>query len=245
MNILIADDDAELCQLLKQYLEQEGMVVETATDGISAIERLKIKAFDLLILDVMMPRLNGFDTLRTLRVTSDIAIIMLTAKGEKVDRITGLEMGADDYLAKPCDPDELIARIRAVTRRSQATKADKQATQVGKQDDEVITLDNLTIIKTSRQVLLNNELLALTTTEYDLLLLLTDKAGILVSRENLSELGLGKPLQIHDRSIDVHISHLRKKLGEDVFGRERIKTVRGTGYQYLTYPDAQYEQSQL
>ncbi len=229
MNILIADDDAELCQLLKQYLEQEGMAVETAADGISAIERLKVKDFDLLILDVMMPRLNGFDTLKTLRMTSDIAIIMLTAKGEKIDRITGLEMGADDYLAKPCDPDELIARIRAVTRRSQATKVDKQ-------DDEVITLDNLTIIKTSRQARLNNELLELTTTEYDLLLLLTDNAGILVSRENLSELGLGKPLQIHDRSIDVHISHLRKKLGEDVFGRERIKTVRGTGYQFLIYP---------
>lgn len=231
MNILIADDDAELCQLLKQYLEQEGMAVETAADGISAIERLKVKDFDLLILDVMMPRLNGFDTLKTLRMTSDIAIIMLTAKGEKIDRITGLEMGADDYLAKPCDPDELIARIRAVTRRSQATKVDKQ-------DDEVITLDNLTIIKTSRQAMLNNELLELTTTEYDLLLLLTDKAGILVSRENLSELGLGKPLQIHDRSIDVHISHLRKKLGEDLLGRERIKTVRGTGYQFLIYPGA-------
>ncbi len=231
MNILIADDDAELCQLLKQYLEQEGMAVETAADGISAIERLKVKDFDLLILDVMMPRLNGFDTLKTLRMTSDIAIIMLTAKGEKIDRITGLEMGADDYLAKPCDPDELIARIRAVTRRSQATKVDKQ-------DDDVITLDNLTIIKTSRQAMLNNELLELTTTEYDLLLLLTDKAGILVSRENLSELGLGKPLQIHDRSIDVHISHLRKKLGEDLLGRERIKTVRGTGYQFLIYPGA-------
>jgi len=231
MNILIADDDAELCQLLKQYLEQEGMAVETAADGISAIERLKVKDFDLLILDVMMPRLNGFDTLKTLRMTSDIAIIMLTAQGEKIDRITGLEMGADDYLAKPCDPDELIARIRAVTRRSQTTKVEKQY-------DDVITLDNLTIIKTSRQAMLNDELLELTTTEYDLLLLLTDKAGILVSRETLSELGLGKPLQIHDRSIDVHISNLRKKLGEDLLARERIKTVRGTGYQFLIYPSS-------
>jgi len=231
MNILIADDDAELCQLLKQYLEQEGMAVETAADGISAIERLKTKDFDLLILDVMMPRLNGFDTLKALRVTSDIAIIMLTAQGEKIDRITGLEMGADDYLAKPCDPDELIARIRAVTRRSQTTKVEKQY-------DDVITLDNLTIIKTSRQAMLNDELLELTTTEYDLLILLTDKAGILVSRETLSELGLGKPLQIHDRSIDVHISNLRKKLGEDLLARERIKTVRGTGYQFLIYPSS-------
>lgn len=231
MNILIADDDAELCQLLKQYLEQEGMAVEIAADGISAIERLKVKDFDLLILDVMMPRLNGFDTLKALRMTSDIAIIMLTAKGEKIDRITGLEMGADDYLAKPCDPDELIARIRAVTRRSQTTKAEKQG-------DELVTLDNLTIIKTSRQARLNNELLELTTTEFDLLLLLAEQAGILVSRESLSEFGLGKPLQSHDRSIDVHISHLRKKLGEDLLGRERIKTVRGTGYQFLIYPGA-------
>jgi len=138
-------------------------------------------------------------------------------------------MGADDYLAKPCDPDELIARIRAVTRRSQTTKAEKQG-------DELVTLDNLTIIKTSRQARLNNELLELTTTEFDLLLLLAEQAGILVSRESLSEYGLGKPLQSHDRSIDVHISHLRKKLGEDLLGRERIKTVRGTGYQFLIYP---------
>jgi len=238
MNILIADDDVELCQLLKQYLEQEGMTVDTAVDGISAIERLKTKDFDLLILDVMMPRLNGFDTLKTLRMTSDIAIIMLTAKGEKIDRISGLEMGADDYLAKPCDPDELIARIRAVTRRSKTPKADKQVTKLKKQGDDVITLDNLTIFKTSRQVMLNNELLVLTTTEFDLLVLLTEQAGVLVSREKLSELGLGKTLQTHDRSIDVHISNLRKKLGEDLHGRERVKTVRGTGYQFLIYPAA-------
>ncbi|WOH39501.1 response regulator transcription factor [Thalassotalea fonticola] len=230
MKILIADDDVELCQLLKEYLEQEGMTVQTVPDGHSAIEILNTQVFDILILDVMMPKLNGFDTLKELRTNSDIAVIMLTARGEKVDRITGLEMGADDYIAKPCDPRELIARIRAVTRRSLNIESNKS-------DSDVMQLDNVTVLKTSRQVMLADDYLELTSTEFDLLLVLIDKAGDLVSREELSQNGLGKQLKVYDRSIDVHVSNLRKKLGPDSQERERIKTVRGTGYQYVIYPD--------
>jgi len=229
MNILIADDDEELCSLLKEYLEQEGLSVQTAPDGQSAIELLKTQDFDLLVLDVMMPKLNGFDTLKLLRESSDIAIIMLTAKGEKLDRIAGLEMGADDYISKPCDPLELIARIRAVTRRSLNNKSNKL-------QEDVIKLDDITVLKTSRQVMLGNQYVDFTSTEFDVLLVLIEKAGELISREKLCNLGLRKPLEAYDRHIDMHISHLRKKLGLDSQGRKRIETIRGTGYQYVVYP---------
>ncbi len=148
MKILLADDDIELCHLLKEYLELEAMEVQLAHNGISAIEMVQKDVFDLLILDVMMPKMSGFEVLKQLRKNDGIAIIMLTAKGEKIDRIIGLEMGADDYIAKPCDPRELVARIRAVTRRSghqEPSKADK------------ITLDDLTLIKSSREVFIGNK----------------------------------------------------------------------------------------
>ena len=230
MNILIADDDAELCQLLKEYLEQEGMAVHKASTGQMAIDILRTQDFDLVVLDVMMPIMNGFDTLKIIRLSSDVAVIMLTAKGEMLDRIAGLELGADDYVAKPCDPLELIARIGAVTRRSRNNRAKKP-------EEDVVALDNLTLLKTSRQVMIDNEYLNLTSKEFDLLLVLTDNAGELISREALSQLALGKPLQSYDRSIDMHISHLRKKLSLDSQGRKRITTIRGTGYQFVIYPD--------
>ncbi len=224
MKILIADDDIELCHLLKEYLEQEAMHVLLAHDGVSAIEMVQEHRFDLLILDVMMPQMTGFEVLQHLRKKDDIAIIMLTAKGEKIDRIVGLEMGADDYIAKPCDPRELVARIRAVTRRSitiEPAKSDK------------IHLDDLTLIESSREVFIDNKEIELTSTEFDFLLLLTSQAGTLVSRESLSKEVLGKRLQTFDRSIDMHISNLRKKLGPNSAGMTRIKTLRGNGYQYV------------
>jgi len=224
MKILIADDDIELCHLLKEYLEQESMQVQLAHDGISAIEMVQEGHFDLLILDVMMPKMTGFDVLKQLRKNDEIAIIMLTAKGEKIDRIVGLEMGADDYIAKPCDPRELVARIRAVTRRSninEPAQADKYC------------LDDLTLVKSSREVFIANKAIELTSTEFDFLLLLTSPAGVLVSRESLSKNVLGKRLQTFDRSIDMHISNLRKKLGLNAAGATRIKTLRGNGYQYV------------
>lgn len=229
MNILLADDDLELCQLLEEYLKEEGLNVESVHDGLSAIEKLKKQTFDLVILDVMMPKLDGIETLKSLRMDSDIAIIMLTAKGEKTDRINGLELGADDYIAKPCDPRELVARIRAVTRR--------QSKGESNQEQDTLIVDNLTIHKLSRQVLVDESPAELTSTEYDLFIILIQAAGSLVSRELLSSMGLGKPLQMHDRSIDMHISNLRKKLGNDSQGRDRIKTVRGNGYQFVKYQE--------
>jgi len=226
MNILIADDDIELCHLLKEYLEQEGMQVQLAHNGVSAIEAVQQQDFDLLILDVMMPEMTGFEVLKYLRKNDEIAIIMLTAKGEKIDRIVGLEMGADDYIAKPCDPRELVARIRAVTRRSGQSESAHHKT-------DKICLDDLTLLKNSRQVFIDDRAIDLTSTEFDFLVLLTAQVGALVSRENLSQNVLGKRLQTFDRSIDMHISNLRKKLGLNSAGVVRIKTSRGNGYQYV------------
>lgn len=226
MKILIADDDRELCALLKEYLEQEAMQVDLVHDGQAAVELVADKHFDLLILDVMMPKKNGFDSLAELRKSNDLPVIMLTAKGEKIDRIVGLEMGADDYVAKPCDPRELVARIRAVTRRTQKHPEIASCKDVLYQSDVTVNPNN-------RQVTVSNQTIELTSTEFDFLQLLLENAGKLVSREKLSIEVLGKRLQSFDRSIDMHISNLRKKLGPGKDGLDRIKTLRGNGYQYL------------
>jgi len=229
MKILITDDDIELCQLLKEYLEQEDMCVELCHNGQRAIELTSSHSFDLLILDVMMPLKNGFDTLTELRKTTNLPIIMLTAKGDKIDRIVGLEMGADDYVAKPCDPRELVARIRAVTRRS--NNLENQTSDQA--NSEQIKQADLLLNKRNRQVFIDGKDIELTSTEFDFLVLLLESAGSLVTRKKLSLEVLGKHLQTFDRSIDMHISHLRKKLGNTKEGKERIKTLRGNGYQYL------------
>jgi len=230
MEILIADDDIELCQLLKEYLEQEDIRVKFCHDGQQAVEFIGSHTFDLLILDVMMPIKNGFDTLVELRKTSNLPIIMLTAKGDKIDRIVGLEMGADDYVAKPCDPRELVARIRAVTRRSKNSASNGS---INTSNNERIEQDDLVLNRNNRQVLVDGKDIELTSTEFDFLVLLLENAGSLVTRKKLSLDVLGKRLQTFDRSIDMHISHLRKKLGVTKNGIERIKTLRGNGYQYL------------
>lgn len=226
MKILIADDDIELCDLLKEYLEQEDMQIRLCHDGLAAVKLIEDKAFDLVILDVMMPEKNGFDTLSEIRKTSNLPVIMLTAKGEKIDRIVGLEMGADDYVAKPCDPRELVARIRAVTRRTLT----QSTASHGK---DLFQLDDLVLNPNNRRVMVSDNNIELTSTEFDFLLLLLEHSGTLVSREKLSLEVLGKRLQSFDRSIDMHISNLRKKLGPTENGQERIKTLRGNGYQYL------------
>ncbi len=226
--LLIADDDQELCQLLQDYLSQEGFEVDSVHDGASAIEKTSREKYDLLILDVMMPQKNGFEALAEIRHRTQLPVIMLTARGEKVDRIVGLEMGADDYIAKPCDPRELVARIRAVMRRSQA-HLPALATS------ETIIIDGLEVDATNRQAKLDGEALDLTSTEFDLLRLLAENAGNLVSREAISENCIGKKLQPFDRSIDMHLSNLRKKLGPYKNDKERIKTIRGSGYQFLIW----------
>lgn len=226
-NLLIADDDVELCDLLKNYLEQEGMSVSLVHNGEDAINQCKENPYDLLILDVMMPIKNGFEALNEIRHQSNLPILMLTAKGDKIDRIVGLEMGADDYVGKPCDPRELTARIRAIIRRTKHHRDEGALTNI-------LKLDDVQLSKNTREVKVNEKTVELTSTEFELLTLLMENYGKFVSREELSEKVLGKRLQSFDRSIDMHISHLRKKLGCSTFGRDRIKTLRGSGYQFIT-----------
>jgi len=204
--ILIADDDIELCDLLKIYLEQEGMQVALVHNGEEAINYCQDNSLDLMILDVMMPIKNGFDTLREIRKKNNLPILMLTAKGDKIDRIVGLEMGADDYVTKPCDPRELTARIRAIIRRT--AQSNRSAST-----ENILTIDDISLNNNSREVLVKNSSIELTSTEFDLLKLLMEKLGQFVTRETISEQILGKRLQSFDRSIDMHVSHLRKKLG--------------------------------
>ncbi|WP_444995993.1 response regulator [Aliikangiella sp. IMCC44359] len=229
INILIADDDIELCQLLNDYLSQEGFKVDCANNGDAAIEKISINHYDLLILDVMMPIKNGFETLTEIRKSSLLPIIMLTARGDKVDRIVGLEMGADDYLAKPCDPRELVARIRAVTRRTQTNQ------KIAPLQRYEMNINHVSLDNNNRQVTLNGQPVELTSTEFDLLKVLMENAGKLVTRDTISQVCLGKKLQPFDRSIDMHLSNVRKKLGDFEKDKPRIKTVRGSGYQYLVW----------
>ncbi|ABA57195.1 two component transcriptional regulator, winged helix family [Nitrosococcus oceani ATCC 19707] len=226
--ILLADDDIELCGMLKQYLEVEGFQVGMAHGGESALNQARTGGYDLAVLDVMMPQLNGFDVLRELRKDSLVPVLMLTARGEDVDSIIGLELGADDYLPKPCNPRVLVARIRAILRRlqSQTQHGEKSA------PPEILKLDDLEVQTGSRTVALNGRPVTMTSTEYSVLEVLLREAGHVVSKAELSERALGRELTRYDRSIDMHLSSLRKKLGPLTNGEERIKTVRGVGYQY-------------
>jgi len=226
--ILLADDDTELCEMLQEYLAAEGFDVEAVHDGEAALQQALTNAHDLLVLDVMMPKRNGFDVLRDLRKTSLIPVLMLTARDEDVDSIVGLELGADDYLPKPCNPRVLVARIRAVLRRTLTGAED--AGSAGQPDK--LTLDDLEMHTGSRTIVLGGKPVAMTSTEYSVLEVLLREAGHVVSKADLSERALGRTLTRYDRSIDMHLSSLRKKLGPLPGGAERIKTVRGVGYQY-------------
>ncbi len=222
--ILLADDDVELGEMLTQYLSAEGFSVDTAHDGETALAKARSGDFDLVILDVMMPRLNGFDVLRELRAKSLIPVLMLTARGEDVDSIVGLELGADDYLAKPCNPRVLVARVRAILRRAESAGAPE--------GPEILKLGDLELHAGTRRVQLRGQPVAMTSTEYSVLEVLLHEAGHVVSKANLSERALGRKLTRYDRSLDMHVASLRKKLGPLDGGEERIKTVRGVGYQY-------------
>src|SRR5947207_6430109 len=223
--ILVVDDDTELCSLVAEYLKPEGFHVDAAYEGKSGLARALNGDYLLVVLDVMLPGLNGFDVLRRIRDGSRIPVILLTARGEDVDRIVGLEFGADDYLPKPFNPRELVARIRAVLRRTQpvgATSATRETLSVGD-----IEMDSNT-----RNVRRAGEVVDLTGVEYDLLEILLRSAGQIVKREELVKEVLGRELSPFDRSIDMHVSNLRKKLGHQSNGLERIKTIRGVGYIY-------------
>lgn len=227
-HLLLADDDLELSLMLKEYLEGDGFQVETVSDGALALQRALDENFDLIILDVMMPGLNGLDVLREIRTEKVTPVLMLTARGEDVDSIVGLELGADDYLPKPCNPRVLEARIRAVLRRSES-RPDEDENGAS----QPLRVGDLSLHSGTRSVLLAGAPVALTSTEFSILEILLHEAGHVVSKADLLERALAKPLGRFDRSLDMHVSNLRRKLGPLGDGSERIKTVRGVGYQYL------------
>ncbi len=224
--ILIIDDDEELCELVSEYLTVEGFEVSSVNDGKSGLEAALSGAYDMAILDVMLPKMNGFDVLRNLRLESTLPVIMLTARGDDMERIVGLEIGADDYLPKPFNPRELAARLRAILRRSADDEADPEAVV------ERINIDGVEISPSSRTATLDGKDINLTSVEFELLLDLLREAGSIVRKEDLSERVLERKLSPFDRSLDMHISNLRKKLGARADGSDRIKTIRSVGYIY-------------
>jgi len=223
--VLVIDDDIELCELLVEYLEGEGFSVDAVHQGSVGAQRAVEGEHDLIVLDVMLPGMNGFDVLRRIRESSSVPVVMLTARGEEVDRIVGLEIGADDYLPKPFNPRELAARMRAVLRRTTATGNEGP--------DEIIELADLRLEPASRAVLRAGEPVDLTGIEFELLVVLARSAGRVVTRDELSRRALGRRASSFDRSLDVHLSNLRRKLGPLPGGGDRIKTIRGVGYQYV------------
>lgn len=229
--VIVIDDDIELCELLTEYLEPEGFDVETINDGNKGVERALSGNYELVVLDVMLPGINGFDILRRIRASSNMPVLMLTARGDDVDRIVGLEMGADDYLPKPFNPRELVARIRAILRRSKQKigKVTAAASEMLAAGDIELDTGTWVVRKAGKPV-------ELTAVEFNLLEALLRAAGRVVMRDELAKIVLGRNLSPYDRSIDVHVSNLRKKLGHKFEGNERIKTVRGAGYLYSLPP---------
>lgn len=220
--ILLADDDEELTALLSEYLRPYGIDCETAENGRLALEKIENTSYDLLVLDIMMPELDGLSVLKKLPVTQAIPVIMLSAKDDDIDRIIGLELGADDYMGKPCNPRELLARINAVIKRTQLVE-----------NSEAVNLPESLLVmdRTQRLCYIKDREIMLTSTEFDLLYLLLTQKGQTVDKETLSLQVLQRELQPFDRSIDVHISRLRKKLA--AYHQEPIKSLRGKGYQLV------------
>lgn len=231
--VLIVDDDEELCELVAEYLEPEGFSVEVTDDGLAGVERALANTYAIIVLDVMLPDINGFEVLRRIRAKSRTPVLMLTARGADVDRIVGLELGADDYLPKPFNPRELVARIQAILRRTRDITAAAAATPL----PDTLIVGDVRLNTGARTVHRGGEPVELTSAEFDVLALMLAKAGRVVSREELSEAALGRPLAPLDRSIDMHVSSLRRKLGTEADGVERFKTVRGTGYVYAVMSD--------
>jgi two-component system response regulator CpxR len=223
--VLIVDDDVELCELVTEYISSEGFQVEAAADGPRGLERALSGDHTLVVLDIMLPGMNGLDVLRKLRSHSRVPVLILTARGDDVDRIVGLEIGADDYLAKPFNPRELLARIRAILRRTQAPP-------VGAPGSERIVVGDVEIDPAGRVIRRNGEAVELTSVEFSLLEMLMRSAGQVVTREQVAHDVLGRQFFPYDRSIDMHVSKLRRKLGDAPGGGERIKTIRGIGYVY-------------
>ncbi|MDE1982004.1 MAG: response regulator transcription factor [Betaproteobacteria bacterium] len=225
VKVLLIDDDVELVDMLREYLQGEGIAATAVHDGEQGLAEVLRGGYGLVVLDVMMPQLNGLETLRRIRMKSWIPVLMLTARGDDTDRIVGLELGADDYVPKPCTPRELTARIRAILRRSQASGGDEASS--------LLEAGQLKMWPTQRRAEWKGVTLELTSTEFNLLEILARHAGQAVSKKRLSELGLGRPLARFDRSIDVHMSKIRSKLGLLSDGRSHIYTDYRQGYRFI------------
>ncbi|CAH0188220.1 Transcriptional regulatory protein CpxR [Massilia sp. Bi118] len=223
--VLLIDDDTELVGMFTEYLEQEGFRVACAHDGETGAREALSGQYAIAILDVMMPRMNGIETLRRIRAASRIPVLMLTGRGDDADRILGLELGADDYVTKPCTPREMTARVRAILRRTQGASSEGPGI--------TLTVGKLTMLPEQRRATWDGTPLELTSTEFNLLEVLARNAGRPVSKNDLSEQGLGRPLARFDRNIDVHLSSLRHKLGTLSDGRSCLQTVYRLGYQLI------------
>jgi DNA-binding response OmpR family regulator len=221
--VLIIDDDVELCRLLAERLSSEDFSIEAIHNGQRGLERVLSEDYALVILDLMLPGMKGLDVLRHVRERSAVPVLILTARGEDVDRIVGLEIGADDYLPKPFNPRELIARIRAILRR----------TQYANKGTAPLVVDDVRLDRTARETWVNKKRIDLTSVEFSLLETLLHHAGQVVTREHLTETVLGRKLGPFDRVIDVHVSNVRRKLTQAADAGERIKAIRGSGYLFV------------
>lgn len=226
--ILIIDDDFEMTEMLGEYLEPEGFAIEVCHDGDSGLKQALQPHWRLVVLDVMLPRLSGFEVLRRLRTSSQVPVIMLTARGDSIDRVVGLESGADDYLPKPFDPQEFVARVKAILRRT------SPGALRGPENDDLLALDDIVLDSRARTVRRGGVRVELTSAEFSLLRTLLRSAGQVISREELFREVLDREFTVFDRSIDNHVSSLRRKLGPRPDGRDRIRAVRNAGY---IYPD--------
>lgn len=227
-HVLLVDDDVELVSLLDAYLVSDGFRVSTAHDGETAIKAVAAQPPDIAVVDVMMPGFSGIEVLRRIRARSSLPVLMLTARGDEESRVLGLDLGADDYVPKPCTPRELSARLRAILRRTQAPSTASGSARDG------VRLGELTLYSGQRRITWDDKDLPLTNAEFNLLEILIQKAGHVVSKNVLSEQGLGRPFERYDRSIDVHLSSIRRKMPPLPDGRPRIQAVLRKGYQLLT-----------
>ncbi|HSM86236.1 MAG TPA: response regulator transcription factor [Candidatus Limnocylindrales bacterium] len=225
VSVLLIDDDTELSKLLEEYLQSEQLNLDAAHDGPSGLEKALTNQYAVVILDVMLPGMSGLDVLKQLRQKSGVPVLMLTARGSELDRILGLELGADDYLPKPFNPRELVARLRAILRRTTAASPGGPS--------QPVRLADVELHPESRSVSCSGRPVSLTGAEFDLLFAFLRNPGKIISREDLTQAALGRPMSPMDRSIDVHVSNLRRKLGAYDGDQERIKAIRGSGYVYL------------
>ena len=230
-HILLIDDDHELAELLVDYLAQQGFIVQCCFDGQAGLEKAFSNQFDLILLDVMMPKLNGFEVLKALGLEHKTPVLMLTAKGDNNDKVRGLELGADDYLAKPFHHQELLARINAILRRIQLVNQQNQLTL--QQKNCTLVINDIEINHATREITCHGNIIELTGTEYQILTLLLEHHGHIIAKNMISEQVLGRKLSPFDRSIDVHIGNIRRKF-LPYCAVEKIKTVRGAGYLFLT-----------